>query len=141
VAFGEGITMQLRRGTHQLSERKDHQESRYAYTNRRAEMYGELREVLDPNGGLGVDRKVIGGPNGFAIPRECVELRRQLAPIPLVYDEEGRLKLPPKNRVSENSKQKSLVEILGCGPDDADSCVLAVCGMAHKPLRPVAGAI
>jgi hypothetical protein len=139
VGFGESVTMDIRRGMHTVAARRENIEERYAYFNRRAEMYGELRLLLDPNGGgiypVGTDERAVGGPNGFAISNKLSELRRQLAPIPLKYDTEGRLKLPPKNRRGENSAEKSLSEILGCSPDRSDSLVLAVHALLHPVVR------
>jgi hypothetical protein len=130
VAFGESVSPMPRRGTTGFAERVDVREERTAYFNRRAEMYGELRELLDPAVG-----------NGFAIPAEYTELRRQLAPIPLTYDDEGRLKLLPKNKRDSTSGAgaKSLTDLIGCSPDEADALVLAIHGMRQKARRPVAG--
>ncbi len=152
VAFGEGIVPELRRGTNTLEIRKDIREDHYAYKNRRAEMYGELRLLIDPavgpaHFGLG---SVQGGPRptGFAIPDAggaYAELRRQLGPIPLVYDQEGRLELPPKNNRPGAQKAStsvvSLTDLLGCSPDEADAVVLGIHGMLHKKLRPRVGAL
>lgn len=102
-------------------ERLEDHETRYTYKNRRAEMYGELRQLLDPaNEG-----------DGFGIPGEYVELRRQLSPIPLMYDSEGRLELPPKTIRSERSAIVSLTELIGNSPDEADALALAVHGLLH----------
>jgi hypothetical protein len=140
-----------KRGLRQLGERIDQREESYAYRNRRAQMYGELREMLDP-----ARPQERGGPLGFAIPpptygSQYAELRRQLAPIPLMYDGEGRMELPPKNKRAEagesisgpgqsRTKRKTLSELIGCSPDEADALVLAVHGMLHKVIRPVASA-
>src|SRR6185369_2255459 len=43
VAFGESIMMDPKRGMRQMEERVENREDRYAYFNRRAEMYGALR--------------------------------------------------------------------------------------------------
>jgi hypothetical protein len=56
-------------------------------------MYGQLRLLLDPEGD-----PVTSGRETFAIPAGYAELRRQLAPAPLTYDREGRLKLLPKRK-------------------------------------------
>jgi hypothetical protein len=123
VGFGEAVSPRIKLGMSLLEEREDDRSSRYAYTNRRAQMYGEARELLDPG------RRVGGKEAPFAIPAGCSELRRQLAPIPLKYDKEGRLKLPPKNKPSDNSKEKTLADIIGCSPDRADAFVLMVHGL------------
>ncbi len=52
VAFGEGATPLPRRGGGRmyasLEQRIDQKEENYVYFNRRAEMYGELSQLLDP---------------------------------------------------------------------------------------------
>lgn len=97
-------------------------EQRYAYKNRRAEMYGMLSSLLDP----------IQYPGGFGIGLEYVELRRQLAPIPRKYDDKGTMYMLPKEKRTKDSKEETLRELLGCSPDEADSLVLAVFGMLNK---------
>lgn len=129
VGFGEAVSQEPKRAKILLPERIDTIEERYAYKNRRAELYGRLRERMDPHGPFG----------GFAIPREYTELRRQLAPIPLKYDQEGRLYLPPKRKKDKDSEEISLEEIIGCSPDEADSLVLALWAMTTKSTAPVAG--
>lgn len=125
VRFGEAPTPPLKRGSRLLNERKLIQEQQYIYVNRRAEMYHMLRLLIDP----------AQNPGGWGIPRHLTELRRQLAPIPLIYAKEGRIELPPKNRKpGSTSKEKTLIDILGCSPDEADSTVLAVYGM-RKPTK------
>jgi hypothetical protein len=142
VAFGEAVSQEPQRfrGAGQaFSDRINITEERYAYKNRRAEMYGTLREMLDP--GLGYNG---GGGAGFGIPSAYTELRRQLAPIPLLYDNEGRLFLPPKGRQFAGElqqqrgapTQKTMIELIGCSPDEADSLVLAVHGLTSKTKRP-----
>lgn len=135
VGFGESITLDPKRGVRPIDVRIDAKEDKYAYVNRRAEMYGELRILMDPTA---IYRDSMGKEVqcAFAIPERFIELRRQLAPIPLLYDGEGRMRLPPKNRKggSENSKQgeKTLTEIIGRSPDEADAVVLAVHALLHK---------
>lgn len=135
VGFGESSTAELKRKgvVTPLDERKDEHEVRYAYKNRRAEMYGILRQLLDPIN------------EGFGIPAEYPELRRQLAPIPLWYDEEGRLYLPPKQKkadAAETTKNKvTMHDLIGCSPDEADSLVLAIYGMTNQTSRTFAGSI
>lgn len=97
-------------------ETKESRFGRYAFKNRRAEMYWKASRKLEPKEGL---------PK-FGIPLEySQELRRQLAVIPRLYDEEGKLYLPPK-RTKPNARTISLEELLGCSPDEADSFALAV---------------
>ncbi len=129
VAFGESVTPEPRRGHARLAERMGQREERTVYKNRRAQLYGQLRELLDPT------------QPGFAIPRQYTELRRQLAPIPLAYDGEGKLELPPKNKRGGNTNKVSLTELLGCSPDSADALCLACYAMLNKASRPKAGAV
>lgn len=134
VAFGESIVVEPKRGMRMFDERVDIKEEHYAYKNRRAQMYGEVSLLLDPTlpSATGV---------GFAIPAEYAALRHQLSVFPKTYDEEGRLKLPPKNKKDADSKVITLVEMIGHSPDEADSFVLAVHGMLHKGSKNIAGAI
>lgn len=140
VGFGEGITPELQRGLKVLEVKKEEREERYAYKNRRAEMYGTLRLVLDPE-----TPKYLAQP--FALPRELGKLRQQLAPIPLMYDAEGRMELLPKNvREMDNingtkQRRKTLVDLVGHSPDEADSLVLALWGLLYAPEPKYAGAI
>jgi hypothetical protein len=132
VAFGESVAEEVKRGTARSSykTRLDIGESRYAYKNRRAQMYGELRLLLDPS----------INPRGFGIPRECEELRRQLSAFPLRHDDEGRLVMLPKdNKQNPDSDKMTLRKLLGCSPDESDALVLAVHGMLHKANQVKAG--
>ncbi len=126
VSFAETFQVEPRRGLVMVEERKEVREERYAYRNRRAEMYGNLRQLLDP----------AVNPQGFGIGREEVELRRQLAPIPLTYDGEGRLELLPKSK-REGGTGKCLIDLIGHSPDEADALVLAIHGMQTKSSRVV----
>lgn len=135
VAFGETLVMELKRGKRQFPERLEQKETQYTYVNRRAQMYGDLSEMLDPD----------LNPDGFSISSLCTDLRHQLAPIPKMYDQEGRLMLPPKSRKGGNDsddkkKVKTLIDLIGHSPDEADSLVLAVHAMLRRPVRASAGA-
>lgn len=135
VGFGEGLAPDPRYGKAPVRIRKEEKECRYEYLNRRAQMYGELSESLDPD---------LPGVR-FAIPAEYTELRRQLAPMPKLYDKEGRLFMLPKNKRNPDptnpSTEKTLVELIGCSPDEADSLVLACHGMWHRSTNLVVGAM
>lgn len=113
-----------------MDKRVEQLETKYIYKNRRCEMYGMLRfNLLDP----------VNEP-GFGIPAEYTELRRQLAPVPLLYDPDGRIYLPPKNRKpGSETKEQTMVDILGCSPDHSDSLVLAVYGLYSKVPKRVMG--
>ena len=130
IAFGGAPTAERRRGLVPLKDRREQDEIRDVYKNRRAEMYGELSIRLDP----------INEP-GFALPAEspeCVELCRQLSLVPRDYDGEGKLILPPKTKPSKDSTKETMIDLVGCSPDEADALVLAVFGLVSKPPRRVA---
>jgi hypothetical protein len=131
VAFGEAPSQPPRRGMTPTRVKIEIKEERYVYRNRRAEMYGILRTLLNP-----ARRSRI-----FAIPARYTELRRQLGLLPLMYDGEGRMKLPPKNKREIDSTEVTLTEMLGCSPDESDSLVLAVFAMEREQALPTAGAI
>lgn len=97
-----------------------------AHRNRRAELYGNLRRILDPERESG----------GFVPPPLASELRQELAVLPLQYDSEGRMLLPPKERHSNHAvHQKSLRELLGRSPDRADSLALATWAIRQPSFR------
>lgn len=157
VAFGEPATDPHKiEDKFTVSDRREDVETRYIYKNRRAEMYGLLRLLLDPGPMLlgqdgrpiaRVDVKITesGNPVGFGIPPDPPEEERgltyQLSKMPLLYDEEGRMWLPPKNKKNREDKKPSLREILGCSPDGADSLVLAVFGLVNVPGEAEGGAV
>lgn len=107
-----------------------------SYKNRRAEMFGLLRELLDP----GISDRKFGIPFGSNSP-DCPykELRRQLSLIPFSLDSEGKMVLPPKRKRKEN--ELSLTEIMGRSPDHSDSLVMAVYGLYNKQSQFIAGAL
>jgi len=129
VAFGESVLGAYRFHWHRTGkQRVEQEEDRYVYKNRRAQMYGIIRQLIDP---LSEEK--------FGIPEKFKELRRQLAPIPLTTDQEGRLFLLPKDAPPRSDGVKSntqtLKKLLGCSPDEADSLALAVYGMVAIPER------
>lgn len=119
VGFGESVAPRPKRGLTTVKHQIENNEERYAYLNRRAEMYSNFSQLLDPT----LEQK---NGIGFGISDKELELRRQLALIPKKYDKEGRLYLPPKNKTDKNSKEKTLIEIIGCSPDRADATVVAI---------------
>lgn len=129
VAFGSPPSQEPKQGPTSLRQKIEAREDRYTYKNRRAEMYGELSILLDPT------------TNGFALPSENTELRRQMSLIPKTYDDEGRLYILPKRRKHPNSTERTLEQILGCSPDELDALVLAVYGLLHKPQVAEVGSI
>jgi len=134
VFFGESPTPD--KGTRQkrTKEKEAQAERRQAYKNRRAEMYGMLRELMDPS----INDEV------FGIPVELHELRKELAIMPLMYDPEGKLFLPPKDRPATSAANSEIITIkklLGHSPDRADSIVLATFAQFGKPARRKVGAL
>ena len=128
VAFGESPTIEPRRSLIQVEEKIDTRHEKYAFINVRAEMYWRAREYLDP----------ALNPSGYGIPAEYTMLRSELAPIPMqlgseetgqwsCWDQEGRFRLPPKNRRNtgvRGERQVCLVDLIGHSPDEADAFVL-----------------
>lgn len=104
-------------------ERRSEKEQRQEYKNRRAEMYGEAAKIL-----RGTHISEIGA-EGFGISEEYEELLRQLSIIPKLYDGEGRMYLPPKDKPSPNYTGPTIKGIIGRSPDEADSFVLALFSM------------
>lgn len=131
VPFGGSLADDLVRGVVPLKVRKDRVEERYEYKNRRAQMYGELSEMMDPS---------LPGIR-FALPAEEHELRRQLAPLPKKYDNEGRQILIPKQNHKDPDDPNTMINLIGCSPDEADALVLAVHAMRHKGVNRTAGPI
>lgn len=139
VGFGESINFEPRHGVRPMQARKRLKEERYAYKNRRAEMYGMLRSLLDPSRADDSGNRLY-----FGIPARFVNLRHELSPIPLWYDDEGRLYLPPKQRKTGDTSATTKVtlnSIIGHSPDEADALVLAIYGMLYKEQKIVAGPI
>lgn len=127
VFFGESTNPRPRRKRQSIKEKVEVLEDRHVYKNRRAEMYHLLRLLLDPSRPLGNE--------AFAIPEEYTNLRNELAPIPLLYDQEGKIYMLPKHKKDANSDEQCLADLIGHSPDEADSLVLAVYGMTQKPKR------
>lgn len=131
IAFGSGVEEDPHYGSTPVTTtvedadgRLDIVEARYAFKNRRAQMYGELSDLKN-----------------FAIPRMYPQFRQQLAPIPKSRDGEGRLFLLPKGKSKPGSKEPTLTELIGHSPDEADALVLAVHAMLHRGTRRMAGAL
>ena len=133
VGFGEAVDLDTKRGLHTIDDRQNVKEERGGYFNRRSQMYAELSELMDPS------LCESNGRNVFAIPPQHEKLRRELAPVPKLYDTEGKIKLPPKNKRSDNTKEKCLIAIIGWSPDNADALVLAVHALLNAKKRSKAG--
>lgn len=129
VAFGSKVALPPMRRMRSIDERKENTEERYTYVNVRAQMYGDLREAIDPT-----LCEILGHPI-FAIPPWYPDYRRQMAPIPLMLTREGELKMLPKHKTNPASREKTLIELLGRSPDEADSLVLALHGLLHVRKR------
>lgn len=131
IAFGEAIALPPKAGSYLPKHRRLLAEQKYAYTNRRAQMYGDLNLLLDPS----------MNPEGYGIPEEYQELRKQMAPIPKYYDSEGRLIIPPKHRKpgQKEATMKTLEELIGHSPDELDAVCLAIHGMLYDDSRPKVG--
>lgn len=127
VSFGEAASPLVGERVKRLEDKKEREDERKAFKNRRAEMYWLLRQQLN----------VIMNPKGFAIPARYAELRAELAPLPFLHDEDGVMYMLPKDRKpgQENSKLVTIKDLLGHSPDRADSLVLAVYGLKSKALR------
>lgn len=87
---------------------------------------------------------------GFALPDQdepYAELRRQLAVMPKLTDDEGRYWMLPKQlkagklQSTSRDRVKTLVEIIGHSPDEADSVVVAVHALLHKGTKVPAGSL
>jgi len=117
VGFGEAATPPRKLGITTFTGKEEVDETRYVYKNKRAEMYGILRDLLLSEKGYGIPDDNQGAA--------YAELRRQLAPIPLLYDGEGRIYLPPKRKKSQTSNETTMADLIGCSPDEADATVLA----------------
>lgn len=121
VAFGGAATKGREPGVKVYDEKLEEDELKMEYFNKRTEMYGKFSVLIDPSRG-----------EGFGIPSDApvfAELRRQMLPIPRLYDSKGRLWLPPKHKKDKDSTVKTIVDLIGCSPDELDSAVLAVHGM------------
>ncbi len=148
MAFGEPVTPRVSKGTKSAAKTVEEQEERYTYVSRRAQIYHEFSLLLDP-AGYGVndvwltlmkrynlDVKDLAG--GFALP-DHEELQTQMAPIPRLYDHEGRIKMLSKNKKTKEQEEQTLTELIGHSPDELDSAVIAVHGMLYKGTHFVAG--
>jgi hypothetical protein len=153
VHFGEAASTEKRPARFTFKQRVDSEQSKTVYKNRRAEMYGRLRELLDPTTSKIVRPKVrsmleeqstkginLNDPNPdqvFALPENYFEIRQQLTPIPLLYDGEGVMYLPPKYKRNRRDTMQTLTELIGHSPDEVDSLVLAVHILKGKDVRNV----
>ncbi len=131
IAFGGSATPEKEIGIKLLADRKEEDEVRYIYKNRRAEMYWAVRLQIDPlnEAGFGIPAEILDMPrfDGKAT------LREQLVAVPLDYSEDGRLFIIPKTKKATDPDTKlCLTDIIGCSPDELDSLVLAVFGLVNR---------
>lgn len=105
------------------------------YVNRRAQIYGEIREAINPHDydirvdkidGRNVEIPIPKAKNVFGIPESATKLLAQMRPIPLTRDEKDRLFLLPKNSPKKNAE--TLTKLLGRSPDHLDSLGLSIHG-------------
>lgn len=132
VFFQENITPRPKYGRTTVKDRREVVEERYTFLNRRAEMYYTLRLLMNPSKPLGNE--------AFTIPEEYTNLREELAPMPLLYDKEQKIKMLPKNKSKPDSDEPCLIDLIGHSPDEADSLVLACHGLRNKPRRKIGAA-
>lgn len=152
VAFGEAVGPepdQTNTGMKSRRQKMETKEERYPYKNRRAEMYGRLREYLRPPWLPNPDQVFTARPDtgsaddkaGFALPAYYTELRRQLSLMPLRYDQHGRMYMLPKTRRAGMSRSEpTLEEIIGHSPDESDALVLALHVISQPAKKVRAGA-
>lgn len=147
VPFGAKITSVPKSGMTTIQERRETKEGQAVWLNRRAQMYDTLRDYINPD----YERRVLIKDkwvtiSGFGIPKEYGRLRKELAPIPLTRDGEGRLYIIPKDKPDKNRnpldppKKDTLIGIIGHSPDEADSLVIATYIMTYKQARTMIGA-
>lgn len=151
VAFGESVNLDIKRVRHQVPARRENREDKTIFTSRRQEMYSILSDAIDPAWLTDIAGNPIPGEWLFAIPKasygpQYQELLRQMSLIPKVYDEKGRLAIPPKrkkpgDKEGEGKRIKTLEEIMGCSPDELDSLAIAYWRMTNKPPVATAGVI
>jgi hypothetical protein len=102
------------------------------YCNRRTELYGELRTVLEPTEKrrellLLPAKKWPRDVPCLALPPDDAKLREDLAVLPYEWDSEGLLRLPPKDHRSWSSQREKSVRdrLHGRSPDRGDALALA----------------
>tara|TARA_R110000824_G_scaffold89320_5_gene219062 strand:- start:11457 stop:13013 length:1557 start_codon:yes stop_codon:yes gene_type:complete len=134
VAFGEPVLPEKKRGVTLLAQQKLQDEVRYIYKSRRVQMFHILSTAI---------------ANGYALPGNLLNqsglnrksLAEQLKVFPLMYDPEGRLKLPQKNKTDKKSKEITLVDMIGHSPDEADALAVAYYCMTKQPVVRMVGAV
>lgn len=148
VAFGETVQPAPKHGMTTIPQKVEQRTERYIYKNRRAEMYGMAHLKFEPvNTGSDKQPKF---ESRFALPYDIgnrvtmgdrPSLRKQLSVIPKLYDSEGRLYLPPKNKRNKDDKQQTMISMVGCSPDEADALVLAIYALEKPAISTAVGAM
>lgn len=124
VGFGESISPEPRKLSPSVKRKRSEREERYEFKNRRAEMYWMIRELINPTNG------------GYAIPARFAAIHDQLAPIPLRRNGDGGyLELPPKRKKDPSDKAKTLIDIIGHSPDEADAFACMAYAKSGKARR------
>lgn len=129
ISFGEGAMPEPVNHRIPFKEKIQDRRDKYTFKNRRVQMYWALHRRMDPTEYDGEETKV------FALPAEYSELRRQLAVMPLRFNEEGVMVLPPKNKRDSRDTRETIHDMLGCSPDEADSLVLASFALEEETAR------
>ena len=149
VPFGSPPTLEPRRGMQPIGARREVIEERAVYASMRAQMYYEFSNLCDP-----ANERQLGGTGGrgttvagygiapFVPEPGRKDVRGQLACIPRGLGKEGQLKLPPKNRTAGVPKNvKTLVELIGHSPDEADAVVLSTHAWLHAAITKRKGVV
>lgn len=148
VGFGESaadISIQYQKYARNPDNQLEEKEDKYVFKNRRAEMYFMARLAIGPPimiwDETQQEPQLIEDPDHIrmAIDPRFEELLRQMSKIPLLYDPEGRIYLPPKSKPTESYTGVTIKGLLGCSPDELDSYVLMVYGAKRRKLNIIAG--
>lgn len=129
IGFGEKVAIDPTRQIVTEEEEFDVLEMKYEYKSRRVQLFGEASKLLDPTPLLQEDGS-FKAPPGYGIPNEFGELIRQLSLIPKLFDSEGRMDIPPKQKRDAKDLRITLKDILGRSPDQADAFVVMVSMMS-----------
>jgi hypothetical protein len=130
VSFGESPSKPNRvKRRRSRKERTEELERKTVFKNRRAEMYYELRLRIDPTSTYGQRYGI------FALPPSEKLLREEMEAVPLMYDNEEVIWLPPKRKKTKKSRKaevETMEQLLGRSPDRLDGLVLAVFALSGK---------
>lgn len=124
IAFGGGVTPGPRAGRTPIDKRKEVQEEVMAFKNKRAMMFYSIRQLL-------LSKK-------FGIPGHLNELIYQMSKIPILYDKDGQLYVPPKNK-KEGSNEQTLIDLIGYSPDELDSFAILAYLLTERSFQARAG--